>query len=253
MLSKKSKTYRKIKKKVKPGQIYITPSDNLLFEEGEPPYVAGGKRMPSWFRGSPKSGVRRCSGISDFLSLGVVIPAWSTFVFNPIDYQNSDWQVQSAQYRMLNSQFSVDAFQYESTGKCPMTELREMKESFYPKLVTPYSFITAPGWSTIILGMVHEPNPHFDVVPGIVNTDYYHQINIVLNLKGSEKFSIRHNQPIAQLIPFKRSGDFSKILFGDESEFKYVYGKNGDQDMFDIRDGGDVARGYRRSSRDINN
>jgi deoxycytidine triphosphate deaminase len=59
------------------------------------------------------------------------------------------------------------------------------------------------------------------VVPAIVHTDFYHAINVVLNLTGDRPFTLKHNTPIAQLVPFKRDSDFTKVLFNDESEFKY--------------------------------
>ena len=60
------------------------------------------------------------------------------------------------------------------------------------------------------------------MVPAIVHTDYYHAMNVVLNIIGDRPFMIKQGTPIAQLIPFKRDSDFSKVLFSDESEFKYV-------------------------------
>lgn len=248
MISKRNKTYNKIRKSVKEGEIFIIPSDNRLLEMGEPPYVNGGKRISSWFRSSPKSGVRRCIGIKDFLDLGVTIPAWTTFKFYPNEYENN-FNADLAQYSIPTIPFAIQGFPFSSTGDCPMSSVREIKEAYYPKLVTPYAFITAPGWSTMIVGMLHSPSPNYDVVPGIVHTDFYHQINVVLNIRSKEEFYIPHNEPLVQLIPFKRSGDFSKIKFEDEDKFKYTYGNHGDSDVLDFMESGDIARGYRKSKR----
>ena len=220
MRLKKNRQYKKIKKSVKEGQILIIPSDDRLLESGEKPYVSGPRKMPSWFRSSPKGGIRRCAGVQNFLELGIIVPAWTTFKITPDDFSDS-WSISNKNFTDTVHPFGYDAFPYESTGSCPMTSVRKKEKSFYPKLVTPYSFITAPGWSCIILGLLHQPNDNYDIVTGIVHTDFYHQINVVLNLKNDKEFQIIHNDPLFQLIPFKRSGDFNKINFASEEYYKY--------------------------------
>jgi hypothetical protein len=71
-----------MRKGVKEGQTLIIPMDNRLLEESKP-YVASAKTLPTWFKISPKDGIRKCAGVQDYLSLGYIIPAWSDFSFNP--------------------------------------------------------------------------------------------------------------------------------------------------------------------------
>jgi hypothetical protein len=73
-----------------------------------------------------------------------------------------------------------------------------------------------------MLPLYWEPNENYSVVPAIVHTDFYHLMNIVLNITGDSAFTIKYGTPIAQLIPFKRDSDFNQIEFTDESYFKYV-------------------------------
>jgi hypothetical protein len=102
-----------------------------------------------------------------------------------------------------------------------MTSVRKIETGQYPKLINPWRIQTAPGWSTLIVPCYWEPSEDYALVPAIVHTDYYHSMNIVLNLIGDRPFGIKYNTPIAQLIPFKRDSDFTKVLFSDESDFKY--------------------------------
>jgi hypothetical protein len=248
MRSKKNKTYNKLRKSVKAGEICIVPSDNRLIEMGEEPYVNGPKKRPAWFRLSPKNGIKRCSGIKDFFDIGITIPAWTTFRFVP-DELTGRWDVHAAQFSVSNTIFGADFFPYEMTGECPMTGVRSIENSPYPKLVTPYAFITAPGWSTIELGIMHEPNPNYDIVAGIVHTDFYHQINVVLNIKTDKEFIIPHNEPLVHLVPFKRTEDFGNIKMMDESDFKYVYGVHSDVDVLGPTESGWIAREYRKARR----
>lgn len=252
MRSKKSRQYRKLKKSVKEGEILIIPSDDRLVYEWEPPYVAGPKKLPSWFRLSPKSGVRRCAGIQNFLELGIIIPSWTTFSFSP-NPLNNDWDFSYPNMPGAETPFRSEGFSYASTGSCPMTEVRENKEFSYPKLVTPFSFITAPGWSLLVLGLLHQPNKEYDVVSAIVNTDYYHEINVVLNIKCNYDFQIRHGEPLFQLIPFKRSGDTKKIVFASEEFYKYSRFIDSSQlDPLGENGYANIPHEYKRLSRKLN-
>lgn len=221
--TKPKNTYKKIKNSVKEGEVLIVPLDNRLTEDIKP-YPAGGKNLPEWFRHSPKDGIRRCAGVEDFLSLGFIIPAWTNFSFYPRP-DLGGWEVEIGQLEFAPRQFISDPFPRATTGSCPMTDNRKIQDSPYPKLVNPYSIITAPGWSCIINGIVHEPNPNYDVVTGIVNTDYYHHVNIVLNLTNDDPFTIEYGEPLAHIIPFKRNPGLKDLKFADEEYYKYVNAK----------------------------
>lgn len=208
-------------KKVKPGEIRFTPIDNRLLEM--PPTVNSVSNPPSWFRiiKKNKGSLRSCAGTIDFLAAGVTLPSWTNFYFR-IDASGKDWEIAADEMSPPSGVSIVQAFLYESTGKCPMTSVREVETGIYPKLVNPWRMETAPGWSTLILPTYWEPNPNYDVVPSIVHTDFYHTANVVLNIKTDQEFSIKYGTPLVQMIPFKRNKDFEKITFRDESDFKYV-------------------------------
>lgn len=252
MRLKKSGKYRKLVKKVKEGEILIIPSDDRLVTEYDPPYVAGPRKLPSWFRSSPKEGIRKCAGVRNFLEAGVIVPSWTTFSFAP-DNVNGDWTFSYPNIPEADRQFSIEAFPYQATGSCPMTSIRQNERISYPKIITPYSFITAPGWSVIILGLLHEPNPNYDIISAIVHTDYYHQVNVVLNIKTDSSFKIYNSQPLFQLIPFKRSGDFRSIKFASEEYYKYSRFIDSDN-INPLSDNGydNIANEYRKLARRIN-
>ncbi len=208
-------------KKVKPGEIRFTPLDNRLMEMS--PYVNTVVNLPSWFKRIQKNqgSLRSCAGTIDLLSAGVTIPLWTNFYFR-IDPTGTDWEMAADEMSPEAGISRISAFSYESTGSCPMTKNREMETGSYPKLINPWRIETAKGWSSLILPIYWEPNPFYDVVPAIVHTDFYHTANIVLNIKTDREFSIKFGTPMVQIIPFKRSGDFEKIEFRDETDFKYV-------------------------------
>ena len=206
--------------KVKPGVIRFTPVDNRLMES--PPTVNSISQPPQWFRqiGKHQGSLRKCAGTIDFLSAGVTLPAWTNFRFRPDGH--GGWEHGADEFSPEAGIANISGFGYESTGECPMTSVRKLETGQYPKIVNPWRFETAPGWSTMILPVYWEPNENYTVVPAVVHTDFYHLANVVLNITTDRAFGIKHGTPLVQLVPFKRNADFEKIDFNDESYFKYV-------------------------------
>ena len=245
----KSGTKRQYKDlKVKPGQILFVPCDNRLLEMQ--PHVNSSSNPPGWFRkiGKFPGSLRRCAGISDYLSIGVTFPAWSNFRFKNAVH-DSIWEVSTDQFELSKDKYplSVQSFELSQTGECPMTNMRnkDVKNGSYPKLVNPWRIMTAPGWSTIVLPNLFEPNKNYTIIPAIVHTDFYHTLNIVLNITGNEDFNINYGDPFVQLIPFKRDLDFNEALFEDEDVFKYVITRGFGSGGLSLVPGLSTARPYR--------
>ncbi len=240
-----SKNYKDLK--VKPGEVLFIPSDNRHLEM--PPTVNTSSNPPGWFRkmGKFPGSVRRCAGTIDYLAAGVSLPAWSNFKFKNKG-SGSIWEVATDQLDLPgNYPITVQSFDFAQTGKCPMSEIRdqEVQEGCYPKLVKPWRIKTAPGWSTLILPNLFEPNKNWTVVPAIVHTDFYHTLNVVLNIHSNEDFAIHYGDPLVQLIPFKRDSDFNKVLFEDEKMFKYVSSRGFGSGSLIPTPGESTARPYR--------
>ena len=209
------------RKKIKPGEIRITPEDNRLMEM--PPYLNTQVSMPSWFRRTKKGqgSIRSCAGVNDYLTTGITVPLWTNVYFRP-NFEANMWESRIDQMSPPLRHISIDGFPFGSTEECPVSRNRTLDTMQYPKVTTPWRVETAPGWSCLVLPVHWEPNPDYDVLPAVVHTDYYHVINIVLNIKTNTDFSIKYGTPMLHIVPFKRSDDVSKITFQDESYFKYV-------------------------------
>lgn len=209
------------------GKIAIIPWDNRLLEM--PPF-ANDRSLPQWVKEAPngQGSIRRCAATMDFVTTGITIPAWTNFRFAKSD-DAGGWDLTCDQFEghAGNSvePFGSQPFHFDQTGSCPMTRVREVENIGYPKLINPFRIMTAPGWSTLILPAMYEPSRHYSVLPGIVNTDYYHEANCVLNLLGSESFTITWGTPLMHLIPIKRDSIPHEIEFYDESAFKHVVGR----------------------------
>jgi hypothetical protein len=96
---------------------------------------------------------------------------------------------------------------------------------------------------------MYEPNKNFHVIPAVVNTDFYHNLNCVLNITGNSAFKIGYGTPLMHLIPFKRSEDISKITFEDDSMYKMYHARGyGNGSLFPI---GSTSAAYRRATKDF--
>jgi hypothetical protein len=70
--------------------------------------------------------------------------------------------------------------------------------------------------------MFFEPSTKYQIVPSIVHTDFYHSLNVVLNIYTDQSFEIKAGTPMVQLIPFKRNSDFEKMSIGDAVHHKLL-------------------------------
>lgn len=207
--------------KIKPGQIRFTPVDNRLM--AMPPYLnSTPSAMPQWMRmiGKTQGSIRRCAGTIDFLGAGVTLPMWTNLYFRP-DGRGS-WESKADNFSPPADISSIAGFPYETTGECPMTGIRKIETGMYPKIVNPWRFETARGWSSLILPAYFEPSSDYQVIPSVVHTDFYHLANVVLNITTDKAFQIKYGTPMYQIIPFERKSAIGEIIFNDESDFKYV-------------------------------
>ena len=88
----------------------------------------------------------------------------------------------------------------------------------FPKWTSPWSIETPKGYSTLFIPPMHNPNPWFEILEGIVDTDVYrHPVNFPFVLKETSKnFVIPAGTPIVQVIPIKR--DVWKAAYPKENK-----------------------------------
>ena len=206
----------------KPGEIIAYPRDNRLSDV--PPYVNTAQTLPEWFKDldKKKGSIRSCSGTLDYFQAGITLPFWTNARFTPNLNLGSQWEVQMDQMPYATESFRNEPFHFESVGRCPMTNVREIERSGFPKLVNPWCFRTAPGWSSLILPPLYEPNKEWQTMASIVHTDFYHNLNLVLNIFTDRAFTIRAGTPVMHIIPFKRNDDFEKLTIEDESTWRFT-------------------------------
>lgn len=208
--------------KAKKGEVIIVPMDNRLLKN--PPYL-NKSNLPSWFHKLPKGkeSFRRCQGNYDYMTSGFTIPAWTNIYIRPsADGRTVDLKMDQFDQEV---RFQIEGFPFEMTGECPFTKDRELPQSHFPKLVSPWRYVTERGTSLLALPVLSEPDPRYTVVPGIVHSDYYHQIHIVLNIRSREEFMIPEGTPLQHMLPIRRDAEIETLVWGNSSLFNLV--KNG--------------------------
>lgn len=202
-------------KKIKSNEIILTPASSLLFDESCRPYVNSGN-WPEWWKGlhGAEGSLKRCSGTSDYLSLGITIPLWANLSFRP----SLNKKVWETNFDLVNNMgnWGVEGFSYEQTGECPVSKVRKLPEANYIKVINPWLIKTPPGWSSLFLPPLWDPNPNYTMLPAVVNTDYYHHANMVINVLTDEPFEIEAGRPMWHIIPFQRRKQWN-IRWGGES------------------------------------
>jgi hypothetical protein len=74
-----------------------------------------------------------------------------------------------------------------------------------PKLITPWSIKTPPGYSCLMIPPINTDNPDFTVFSAIVDTDkYFNPMNFPFYLNNDFVGIIPAGTPFVQVIPFKR-------------------------------------------------
>lgn len=233
--------------KVGKNEMLFVPNDNRILEN--PPW-SNSSRKPEWWMRQDKTGgsIRTCHGTNDFISLGVTLPMWTNMTVRPTS-DGRDFELRGdplAGPAMNGSGINmVEGFPSSSVKDCPFSSQRTIN-GHYPKLVTPWATMTAPGYSTLVLPTVLEPHPEYTVMPGVVHTDFYHVINIVLIVNTDKQFTIPIGRPMYQLIPFKRSDGMAKVVEGDESMYRFVVGRGvGEMYVANV----DRKKSYKREQR----
>jgi hypothetical protein len=232
--------------KVRPNEMLFIPRDNRLMEVG--PWQ-NNKKKPDWFisQNRDEASIRTCYGTLDFISLGITLPMWTNVNVRPTP-DGRDFELRCDPMSTENPDGIVnriEGFPASSISACPFTEQRKIN-GHYPKLVTPWLIKTAPGWSTLVLPQVLDPNPNYTVMPGVIHTDFYHIINIVLSVTSDKPFTIPIGQPMYQLIPFKRNKRGTKLLEGNQSMFRFLQGRGTGEHYLNNIDRGNA---YKREQR----
>jgi hypothetical protein len=139
--------------------------------------------------------VKACPGISEYIGLGYVIPAWCDMEFYPDEYGQ------------VGARYSDPSYGHAYHYPEQMADFKEDKFKFRTpiKLDNPWYTYSEPGWSLLYLPMLYHEEKNWEAVPGIIDHDVgalRSPINIML--KEPKETFIKQGEPIVQVVPIYR-------------------------------------------------
>lgn len=139
------------------------------------------------------STMKRCPAIIDFVSEGFIIPMWADTLIQRDDI--------NLEHDNKNFPARISHHQSEQLTGMPLGE-GDFKDAL--KFESPWFIYTPPGYSTLFIAPFYQYEKRFTILPGLVETDGWHQINFPTIIHEKE-FIISQGTPLVQVIPFKRS------------------------------------------------
>jgi hypothetical protein len=191
---------------------------NILGLDFFPP-TPGIKNVPDWYKNTPEyrndSGkkfandgtphtIKKCIPVFDAITAGYIL-------YTQVDVQVT--QVDGMPYYHWASQSAID---FHPIDQAPLHP--GYNGAPYAKWQNPYAIKTPPGYTTLFLPPLHNPNQIFTIFEGFVDTDKYTtpvNFPFILNNVKWEGI-IKAGTPMAQVIPVKR--DSWKHKIGNEKD-----------------------------------
>jgi len=167
--------------------------------------------IPDWWKESPTiksemvwgksiaGNMKVCPSFSDYFTKGYIVPMWvDSHLYYDSDLKEFKWATADGNFiwsSHSNTQY-LDYVDHKFLNK----------ESFFIfKIRSPWSIFTTKGYSLYQLPTFFHFNEDFSVVPGVRDTDIYHEMNIQILIHSDKKeIFIPRGTPLAQYIPFKR-------------------------------------------------
>tara|TARA_B110000211_G_scaffold143498_1_gene163792 strand:- start:2632 stop:3363 length:732 start_codon:yes stop_codon:yes gene_type:complete len=174
--------------------------------------------IPLWYKELKHSVINKtikgCMPFLDTLTTGYIIKM-------PIDYyiahnikkegkRHTEGYTELNSYKNinLNNKNNLESHSIDQLGeKCPF--VNKNKSLPFHKILNPWLIKTPPGYSCLFLPPMNNSDDRFSIIPGIVDTDTFHQeINFPIIINGDKypvlETLIELGTPIVQVIPFKR-------------------------------------------------
>jgi hypothetical protein len=171
--------------------------------------------IPKWFKDIPNNiegTVKVCPSFPDYFSQGYILPMWCD---SKIQSKDGFWSWETSDKR----------FEWASHGNHQLLDHTDVNFNgvagkFVFKPNSPWRIITPPGWSVLQLPLFYHFNKEWSVLPGIIDTDIYHETNQQVLYHGNgEPVLIKRGDPFVLYIPFKRSDKLkSEIRYRNEKD-----------------------------------
>jgi hypothetical protein len=194
------------------------PAQNMAHDwlKSMPSYISGGvptDRPDICLADKVNRTMKTCPGINDMLGLGYIVPLWTDII---VSY---DCFAGTIDVKCFDEKTEFHFHRYQQFEKCPVNKtvspykmVLNLHSPWMIKLPSGYSsYICHPFWS--------ETDELFSLMPGIVDNDSFHTLNLIMrwNKLGKGEALLKAGTPVAQIFPFRREKFQMSILNGLES------------------------------------
>ena len=214
----------KFKKEEKPFIKFVCtiPGFETIEEIQPKPAV---KYLPDWWKQIPIKNVggytaKICPSMADYLSNGFILPMWMDMTFKYLK-EEKVWESKHAgePFFPLGAHANHQLIDYADVN------FNGTSTTGFIKTHSPWKIVTSKGYSVLQLPLFYNFNKDFTVLPGILDTDIYGDINVQMAYHGNdEEIFIKRGTPLCVYIPFKRTK--YKFSFGAQTKEEEM--------MFDI-------------------
>jgi hypothetical protein len=191
---------------------------NVLGLDFFPPKPAV-KEVPDWYKKTPEYIGNQSKLITDSgntpHTIKKCIPVFDVMTAGYILYTQVDVQVTQQDGQPYYHWSDQGAISFHPIDQAPLHP--GVNGAPFPKWNNPYAITTPPGYSTLFVPPMHNPNGIFKVLPGLVDTDTYKApVNFPFTLDDVKwEGLIPAGTPMVQVIPIKR--DVWEHKIGDDS------------------------------------
>tara|TARA_B100000035_G_C20925940_1_gene520714 strand:- start:94 stop:882 length:789 start_codon:yes stop_codon:yes gene_type:complete len=171
--------------------------------------------------------VKNCPGITDFLKMGYIVPAWDTFTFRRVGDNDIriDW---------MNTNSGTHYVGHPDDQFPTMPKDKKPNFNSFFKLVSPWMVRTRPGISIMYTTPWWHRNKIFTTCAGVQHTDVASsEVSWMFELNNNKDFKkddmrsldmdkqiVYEGEPVAVIIPFYRDQFKSEISYVDNVEYR---------------------------------
>tara|TARA_B000000557_G_scaffold254467_1_gene244618 strand:- start:102 stop:854 length:753 start_codon:yes stop_codon:yes gene_type:complete len=239
---------------IKKNEIKFATMSPALIDTAPP--VPAGQMIPDWFQNLPldlarldiqpfpKMGemlkdynshtIKKCPAVVDYFTQGYIIPMWYDML---VQRHGDTFHFETNQINLPSSH--IEFHDNEQFSTYPLED-SDYKRAV--KFTSPWFFWTPPGWSTLFIPPLLHKNDDFTVIPGIVETDSFHQVNFPSIWHAEGDTIIKRGTPFLHCIPFKREKTELAVELFSDTEHKAI-----DNESFRLRS--KFTGGYREITR----
>lgn len=179
--------------------------------------------LPTWWKDMPrttdfpdqlrddqlKGTAKSCPSFVQMFGQGIVLPMWCDTILSRDERNVFHWKTSS---NIFKWEFHDD-WQF-------LDHLKKPRFQKVFKAESPWYIKTKPGVSLLQFPMLFDFNEDYTIVPGVLNSDIYHQINQqLIYTSDSNEIKINRGQAFVWYIPFIRT-KFDYKIFAANEELK---------------------------------